>query len=128
MRKKCFPKNYDTKKISDIRQNNCNLFVVCKFYDSVALLWGKNAVKKCHLLWTCYDEWKLLVFWHFFSVRFVKAPYHLSQLGLWGKTISSQKCFIWMYCRILRKMFQTIVWKEANTLVEVAFYSSGITF
>ena len=42
--------------------------------------------------------------------------------------MSSQKIFILINCRILSKMFQENVWKEANTLVKVAFCSSGITF
>ena len=42
--------------------------------------------------------------------------------------MSSQKLFILIHCRVLSKIFRENVWKEANTLVKVAFCSSGITF
>ena len=41
-----FPKSKKQKKVSDIRQKNSTPFVVRNFYDSVALLWGKQRFQK----------------------------------------------------------------------------------
>ena len=69
----------------------------------------------------CYDERKLLVFWHSFSVRFVKTPYHLSQLRFWGKTISSQKCFILIFCGFWGKFSGQLFKKKPTRLSKLRF-------
>ena len=55
-------------------------------------------------------------------------PFHVSQLGFWGKTLSSQTFFILVPCRIFSQNFWTIVWKMPARWSKLLFIRPELHF
>ena len=70
---------------------------------------------------------KLGLVTHRFRQVFQK-PFHVSQLGFWGKTLSSQTFFVLIHCRVLSRKFWTFVWKRPTRWSKLLFIRPELHF